>query len=245
MIRISVVCFCLLLLSTPLLCQPGACTADPGTCSCPEFTGNAAAAWTALEGGFSRFLGSGCAPNPPGCGPRRDKCARCCGLKGQTPFAVVLSFSDSRVPPEILFDQGLGDVFVVRVAGNVASDEAIGSIEYAIAHLGKIKLIVVLGHEDCGAVKAALSPKPAHDMIPSFLNRIYPAIDKSWVSEKPDLGTMVKAIKANAKYTANLLPRYSPIIKNGDPGHNIKAPEIRAAYYSFQEGTITVVPLTN
>ncbi len=74
---------------------------------------------------------------------------------GQDPVAVVLACSDSRVPPEILFDQGLGDLFVVRTAGNVVDDAALGSIEYAAAHLG-VRLIVVLGHTRCGAVGAAL-----------------------------------------------------------------------------------------
>src|SRR5208283_1554769 len=92
------------------------------------------------------------------------------------PYAIVLSCSDSRVPPEISFDQRVGDLFVVRVAGNVASDEAIGSIEYAIEHLKTPKIIVVLGHERCGAVEAALSLQPAHDLVPSILNRIFPAI---------------------------------------------------------------------
>src|SRR5207253_8806048 len=74
--------------------------------------------------------------------------------KDQHPFAVIVSCSDSRVPPEIVFDQGLGDLFVVRVAGNVIDDHSLGSIEYAVDHLG-VRLIVVLGHQSCGAVKAA------------------------------------------------------------------------------------------
>jgi len=76
---------------------------------------------------------------------------------GQHPFAVVLSCSDSRVSPEIVFDQGLGDLFVIRVAGNVTDDTVIGSIEYAVEHL-KAPLVVVLGHQGCGAVQAAVSP---------------------------------------------------------------------------------------
>jgi carbonic anhydrase len=72
----------------------------------------------------------------------------------QHPFAIVLSCSDSRVPPEIVFDQGLGDLFVIRVAGNVIDDQSLGSIEYAVDHLA-VRLIVVLGHQRCGAIKAA------------------------------------------------------------------------------------------
>ena len=74
--------------------------------------------------------------------------------KTQHPFAAIVSCSDSRVPPEIVFDQGLGDLFVVRVAGNVINDEGLGSIEYTVDHLGT-RLILVLGHQSCGAVKAA------------------------------------------------------------------------------------------
>jgi carbonic anhydrase len=75
--------------------------------------------------------------------------------KGQHPVAVVLGCADSRVPPELLFDQGLGDLFTVRVAGNIADDAVIGSIEYALEHLGAT-LVMVLGHERCGAVQAAV-----------------------------------------------------------------------------------------
>src|SRR5436305_10408878 len=74
--------------------------------------------------------------------------------KSQHPFAIVLGCADSRVPAEIVFDQGLGDLFVVRVAGNVIDDQSLGSIEYAVDHLA-VRLIVVLGHQRCGAVKAA------------------------------------------------------------------------------------------
>lgn len=76
--------------------------------------------------------------------------------KGQHPFAAILGCADSRVPPELIFDRGLGDIFVVRSAGNIADPVAIGSLECAVAHL-KVSLIMVLGHERCGAVEAALS----------------------------------------------------------------------------------------
>src|SRR6266700_5152546 len=75
--------------------------------------------------------------------------------KSQHPFAIILSCSDSRVPPEIVFDEGLGDLFVVRVAGNVVDDDVLGSIEYAVEHLGS-SLVVVMGHQSCGAVKAVV-----------------------------------------------------------------------------------------
>ena len=77
-------------------------------------------------------------------------------VKGQHPFVAILSCSDSRVPSEIIFDQGLGDIFSIRNAGNVLDEHIIGSIEYAVYHLG-IKLVVVMGHQECGAVNAAIS----------------------------------------------------------------------------------------
>ena len=88
--------------------------------------------------------------------PRRDERRRREQAEGQTPFAVILGCSDSRVPPEILFDQGIGDIFVIRVAGNTAADDVtLGSIEFGVSVLG-CPLLLVLGHEGCGAVKAAL-----------------------------------------------------------------------------------------
>jgi carbonic anhydrase len=235
MTRLGIARLCLLLLVTPLFCQ----VSDPCPGSnCPGCTYfSPSDPWGELSAGFGRYLA--CARGGRvACGPRRDKCTRCCGLDGQKPFAVVLSCSDSRVPPEILFDQGLGDLFVVRVAGNVASDEAIGSVEYAIAHLKGVKLIVVLGHQECGAVKAALEPTPAHDMLPSFLNRIYPVVaDKGWQPDKPE--DVVAAVKANVTFTAKLLRQYSPIIRNGYKG--LPPPEIKGAYYSISKGEIETV----
>src|SRR5437773_6396301 len=100
--------------------------------------------------------------------------------KSQHPFAIIVSCSDSRVPPEIVFDQGLGDLFVLRVAGNVIDDHSLGSIEYAVDHLA-VRLIVVLGHQRCGAVKAAKETiddngkAPGH--IESLVTAIRPAVD--------------------------------------------------------------------
>jgi carbonic anhydrase len=101
---------------------------------------------------------------------------------GQHPFAVVLACADSRVAPEVVFDQGLGELFTIRIAGNSALDDTIGSIEYAIEHLG-VRLIVVLGHERCGAVKAAVelaaSGGEAAGHLGVLLHAIGPAVDQS------------------------------------------------------------------
>jgi len=96
--------------------------------------------------------------------------------EGQHPFGIVLGCADSRVAPELVFDHGLGDLFVIRVAGNVVAEDEAGSIEYALQHLG-VPLLVVLGHDNCGAVTAALG---AHEDEPgelvSLLRRILPAL---------------------------------------------------------------------
>ncbi len=97
---------------------------------------------------------------------------------GQQPHATVLACADSRVAPEIVFDQGLGDLFVVRVAGNVASDDELASIEYAAEHLS-VPLVVVLGHQKCGAVTAAVEGGEAPGHLPALMKLLAPAVDKS------------------------------------------------------------------
>jgi carbonic anhydrase len=97
-------------------------------------------------------------------------------VNGQHPFAVILSCSDSRVPPELIFDQGLGDIFEVRNAGNVLNKHVIGSIEYAVMHLG-VKLVIIMGHQNCGAVAAALSDETESAYIESLKASIMPAVE--------------------------------------------------------------------
>lgn len=96
--------------------------------------------------------------------------------KGQKPFAVIVTCSDSRVAPELLFDQGLGDLFVIRVAGNVLDSVGIGSIQYAVEHL-HVPLVVVLGHESCGAVAAAVQGGELPGSLPAIGKRIEPSIE--------------------------------------------------------------------
>jgi carbonic anhydrase len=107
------------------------------------------------------------------------------GTKGQHPFAAILSCSDSRVPLEIVFDQGIGDIFVVRVAGNVCGVSEMGSIEYAVEHVGT-PLVVVLGHTECGAVKAAATKAETHGNIKLLVDKIAPAVAKAQ-SQHPNL----------------------------------------------------------
>ena len=97
---------------------------------------------------------------------------------GQSPHAEILSCSDSRVPPEVIFDKGLGDLFVVRVAGNVVSDTELGSLEYGAAHL-HVPLLVVLGHQHCGAVSAAVDGGETEGHISALINLLRPAVEKT------------------------------------------------------------------
>jgi carbonic anhydrase len=123
--------------------------------------------------------------------------------KGQQPFATILGCSDSRVPPELIFDAGFGELFIVRVAGNVISQEVMGSLQYAGAHL-RTPLFVVLGHEGCGAVKAALEHKTAGRQQPSriqtLINSIMPGLPEtsSPGSEQEQLST---AVEANVRWS--------------------------------------------
>jgi carbonic anhydrase len=133
--------------------------------------------------------------------------------KGQHPIAVVLGCADSRVPPEILFDQGLGDLFTVRVAGNVLDDSVLGSIEYALEHLGP-KLVVVLGHERCGAVQAALelstSGGHAEGHVEALVKAIQPAVDQAKTQDGGD--TLDTAVIANVGLVVAQLKTGQPIV---------------------------------
>jgi len=153
--------------------------------------------------------------------------------KSQHPFAVILSCSDSRVPPEIVFDQGLGDLFIVRVAGNVINDEGLGSIEYAVDHLG-VRLIVVLGHQSCGAVQAAKETVAAKGTAPghieSLVTAIKPVVE---ATAKDDLDTTVKA---NVKHVVQALRSSTPILKaKVDSG----ALQVIGGYYSLDTGSVS------
>lgn len=141
--------------------------------------------------------------------PNRCDETRATLLEQQNPFAVILSCSDSRVPIEIIFDVGLGDVFTIRTAGHVLSPEVMGSIEYAVKHLD-CKLIMILGHDNCGAINSAIKAfnKPNHkasDNLQSILNHIYPVLEKIPQNESDILNL---AIKSNVKYqVADLLKK--------------------------------------
>ena len=151
----------------------------------------------------------------------------------QHPFAIIVSCSDSRVPPEIVFDQGLGDLFIVRVAGNVINEEGLGSIEYSVDHLGT-RLILVLGHQSCGAIKAARETIAAKGKAPghieSLVMAIKPAVE---ATAKDDLDT---TIKANVKRVVETLRSSTPILKAKVDSGDIR---VIGGYYSLDTGAVS------
>jgi carbonic anhydrase len=154
--------------------------------------------------------------------------------KGQNPFAVILTCSDSRVPPEIIFDQGLGDLFVIRSAGNLVDDIGLGSIEYAVEHLG-VHLIVVLGHERCGAVEAAVKGGEAPGHIESLVKAIHPAVEEA-KKEKGDL--LDNSVLANIRTIVGKLKSNEPILKELVSEKKV---EIIGAHYDLDDGSVTII----
>lgn len=148
----------------------------------------------------------------------------------QSPFAAVLSCADSRVPVEQVFDHGIGDLFVARVAGNIATPEIIASLEYGVAVLGT-KAIVVLGHANCGAVAATMARKAVPGQISSLYAYIRPAVERAG-------GDLVKAIRLNALVQADLLGQSSPVLAEAISARKLT---IVPAYYDLQTGRVSWV----
>ena len=140
--------------------------------------------------------------------PRRSREHRYELRNGQFPFAVVLGCADSRVSPTVIFDQGLGDLFIIRVAGNVTDTAVLASIEYAAVAL-KVQLIMVLGHSGCGAVQAAI----ADDELPGHLTDLVKAIHPAIESVKDADGDLLdNAVKANAQQVADQIRQNRPVL---------------------------------
>jgi carbonic anhydrase len=164
----------------------------------------------------------------------RGQKRRLLAAKAQKPFAVILTCSDSRVPPEIIFDTGIGDLFVIRTAGNVIDDVVIGSIEYAVEHLG-VNLIVVLGHERCGAMTAALEDGEAPGHIQSILDKLDLSVARSKVEKGNRLDN---AIMINVTSIVKELCNSEPILKEKVRDKTIK---VVAAYYDLDSGIVSGV----
>jgi carbonic anhydrase len=162
-------------------------------------------------------------------------------LAGQEPYAIILGCSDSRAPAEILFDQGLGDLFVIRVAGNIVAPSQVGSIEFAAEHFGT-RLVVVLGHSQCGAVTATLEElkKPSQGAsrnVGSIVSRIRPSVEmlmETDYRDQPEL-LLKKAIRANIRASVNHLRHASQVLEQmiADDGLVVVGAE-----YSLETGLV-------
>lgn len=164
--------------------------------------------------------------------PRQDPQRRAELSDGQQPIAAVLTCADSRVVPEFIFDQGVGDLFVVRVAGNIACESVIGSLQYAVENL-KVPLVIVLGHSKCGAVSAAVNRAEARDELEALICRIKPAVE----SAKGSQGCVLEnSIRENVKIMLNLLKS-----RRAFSGAGGKSPRIIGALYDIDSGAVTVL----
>jgi carbonic anhydrase len=154
--------------------------------------------------------------------------------KGQKPFAIIVCCSDSRVPPEVVFDQGIGDLFVVRSAGHVVDDVALGSIEYAVEHLGS-GLILVLGHERCGAVAATCAGGEAPAHIASIVKAIQPSFDAVRAMPGDPIENTLRAnVKAVVARLTSNEPVLAPLIKESRI-------DIKGARYDLDSGKVEIV----
>jgi len=155
-------------------------------------------------------------------------------VDGQSPFAVVLACSDSRVPVELVFDQGLGNLFVIRVAGNIVAPSQVGSVEFAAAHLGT-KLVVVMGHSKCGVVDATLKElaqeqETRSPNLRSIVDRILPAL------ESLDNPSLHDAIVANVRNSVNRLRHGSQILESMIESGELT---VLGAEYSIESGEVS------
>jgi carbonic anhydrase len=158
--------------------------------------------------------------------------------QGQHPIATILSCADSRVPAELLFDVGLGDVFNVRVAGNVVNPEVIGSLEYAVALLNT-PLLIVLGHERCGAVTAAVQHQSVPGSIGAFVRDIEPAIALASIAESDDPAVAIdKTVMANVHLQIDRLLARSALIRDRISNGSLK---VVGARYDLDSGAVRVV----
>lgn len=174
-------------------------------------------------------------------GPNRSAARRTELAKSQHPIAVIVSCSDSRVPPELLFDQGFGDVFVVRTAGNIVDSIALGSIEYAVDHLGA-KLIVVLGHERCGAVTAAMQGGEVPGNIKSVVDAIKPAVEKGKARHSGHGEVLDTCIISNVKQVAQKIRTTAPILSEKVEDGMVK---VVGAYYDLDSGSVNMTYMPN
>lgn len=158
-------------------------------------------------------------------------------VAGQAPFATILCCSDSRVPPELAFDQGLGDIFIVRVAGNFPDELVAGSIEYAVEHLGS-HLVMVLGHQSCGAIKATYEAIKTKKPLPKHLDTIEHLIGPGIMRVVLSKGSEDEAVRANVHAAVAALQSTPPVISKGVANGTVR---VVGADYHLGTGEVTLV----
>ncbi len=190
-----------------------------------------------LREGNQRFAENRTAA-PAGLNPER----RAALVSGQEPFAIVLGCSDSRVPAELVFDQGLGDLFVVRVAGNIVAPSQVGSVEFAAARFGT-RLVVVMGHSQCGAVQAALEaalgrPTPQSRSLSFIVNRVRPSVETVLQGgEGMDRDALMsEAVRANVRAAADRLRHGSELLERLLREEGLL---VVGAEYALESGVVT------
>jgi carbonic anhydrase len=158
--------------------------------------------------------------------------------KGQNPFVVIVSCSDSRVPPELLFDHGFGDVFSIRTAGNVIGDYELGSIEYAVEHLG-CKLVLVMGHENCGALDAYIhrTNERHQDHIQALLDYIDAEVEEQQLPDSLK-NNLEFTVLANIRHGVNLLKTSEPVLGKLYRERKIK---VVGAIYDLDKGEVKLL----
>jgi carbonic anhydrase len=206
-----------------------ALSAGPGGAASSAAVPGGAESLARLKAGNARFVSN------PEDAVVNDIARRAALSKGQTPFATILSCADSRVPPEIVFRTGLGDLFVIRAAGNITDRAILASVEYATEHL-EVPLIVVMGHESCGAVKAAVETPASKSLGPNLdymLNAIRPSVAAT--KGRPEAERMRAAILENVEESLNDMIRGSAILRDaGRSGHATFV----GAYYELTSGRV-------
>jgi carbonic anhydrase len=155
----------------------------------------------------------------------------------QTPFAAVLTCADSRVIPEFIFIQGLGQLFVVRVAGNFPDGLVLGSLEYAVEHLGT-RLVMVLGHQNCGAVTAVYKALQSREDLPKHLNSMEELMAPGIAPVVKARGTIREAVEANVRAATALLRATPPVIEEDVDSRRVR---VVGAYYQLRDGKVTLI----
>ncbi len=188
-----------------------------------------------LAEGNKRYA-NGCMAHPNQDDARRKDVDEC----GQNPYVAVLTCSDSRVPPELIFDAGVGELFIIRLAGNVADKQAIGSLEYAVAHLN-VPVLMVLGHTKCGAVTATLDAfrsgnRPESENLDALMDEIMPAVK---IGAPLPGDPLANSILANIELVLDNIRSRSSIIANAEKSGALL---VQGAMYDLPSGVVSIIP---